>query len=370
MAAAAALLCLWGADASVESFRPWPVTPMAAPAASEAVPVDIQAQALRALMALEQRLNQVILDEAHDVETFEAVLSEAARCRELVWLSGTADVVWQAVLVPSADGRRSYWISFPGASGVLEAQVFNHAAVCDSLPEWIELRGRDCYERLLRSTRYLLREMPRVQQECRREAARRIERELLPRSGVSAETLLSADGVSERSVAEFLKDWREGRAYPLAPAAEAGSPRPGAAARYLTMLREYLACLGMPCACDGQKSLDAFTESLGRMVVGEKLPPALASVFPKDAVERAGYLSPPFCQELGVGRSRSRDELVRVYREVAEGVELPAGGTVGARPFACSISGCAARPVRVLPRAMRRLSGSTVHRRLSVFLGR
>ena len=107
MAAAAALLCLWGADASVESFRPWPVTPMAAPAAPEAVPVDIQAQALRALMALEQRLNQVILDEAYDVETFEAVLSEAARCRELVWLSGTADVVWQAV--PAATRRALGW---------------------------------------------------------------------------------------------------------------------------------------------------------------------------------------------------------------------------------------------------------------------
>lgn len=80
---------------------------MAAPAAPEAVPVDIQAQALRALMALEQRLNQVILDEAYDVETFEVVLSEAARCRELVWLSGTADVVWQAV--PAATRRALGW---------------------------------------------------------------------------------------------------------------------------------------------------------------------------------------------------------------------------------------------------------------------
>lgn len=301
---------------------------MDAPAAPEAVPLDVQAQALRALLSLEQRLNQVILDQAYDVGTFEAVLREAARCRELVWLSGTADVVGQAVLVPSADGRRSYWISFPEASGVLEAQVFNHAAVCDSLPEWIELHGRDCYERLMRSTQYLLHEMPRVQRECRREAARRIERELLPQAGVSAEALLSTEGVSERSVAEFLKDWREGRAYPLAPASEAGSPRPGAAARYLTMLREYLACLCMPCACAEQKSLDAFTESLGRMVVEEKLPPVLASVFPKDAVERAGYLSPLFRlqEELGEGRVYSCDELVRLYREVAEGVDLPAGG--------------------------------------------
>lgn len=227
---------------------------------------------LEAVRAFRQHVTEALESKRYDEETFERILAEAVAGQKLLVLSGALRFNRSSTVITSADGKRRYTICLykDGFLSLFEGDqpdFICRAPIKDSFKEMI-------YEDFQRAADRYLEALPKWQQKGRLLAAGSIEDRLKFKPSVSPEELLESSGMERTEAERFLEGWRRGDADL--------DPGSSAAAAFLQVWREGLACMMVYTAPVSIMSFDAFAEAMKEQAKRENFPEALRFYVPRD----------------------------------------------------------------------------------------
>lgn len=237
---------------------------------------------LEAVRAFRQHVTEALESKRYDEETFERILAEAVAGQKLLVLSGALRCDRSSTVFTSADGKRRYTICLykDGFLSLFEGDqpdFICRAPIKDSFKEMI-------YEDFQRAADRYLEALPKWQQESRQHAASSIEDLLKFKPSVSPEELLESSGMERAEAERFLEGWRRGDADV--------DPGSSAAAAFLQVWREGLACMWMFEAPRSIMSFDAFAEAMKDQAKRENFPEALRFYVPRDTQNSSDAMFP------------------------------------------------------------------------------
>lgn len=237
---------------------------------------------LEAVRAFRQHVTEALESNRYDEETFGRILSEAVAGEKLLMLSGALRYDWPSTVFISADGKCRYTISLYKDDILClyegdQPDFICRAPIKDSFKELIYQDFQHAADRYLEA-------LPRWQQKSRQFAANSIEDLLKFKPSVSLEELLESSGMEREAAERFLEGWRRG---------DAGvDPGNNAAAAFLQVWREGLACMWVHTAPKNIMSFDAFAEAMKEQAKREKFPDALRVYVPRDTQKSSDAMFP------------------------------------------------------------------------------
>lgn len=237
---------------------------------------------LEAVRAFRQHVTEALESKRYDEETFERILAEAVAGEKLLALSGALRLTRTRTVFASADGKRRYTICLykDGFLSLFEGDqpdFICRAPIKDSFKEMI-------YEDFQRAADRYLKALPKWQQKSRQLAASSIEDLLKFKPSVSPEELLESSGMERAEAERFLEGWRRGDADL--------DPGSSAAAAFLQVWREGLACMWMFEAPRSIMSFDAFAEAMRQQSKRENFPEVLRFYVPRDTQNSSDAMFP------------------------------------------------------------------------------